>query len=139
MALLDKGNGLFESLTKLHADEHHRDASAAKGRNWQCLALQQALLGGYQAHIEKLVDEQVRRLCSDGVVLLQQLGLGGELRNEPSHLAVLDVVVAVLHVVAPQHLDFAHILVALPLQEVDLLEQLLLVELELAHRPRATI
>ena len=49
-------------------------------------------------------------------------------------LAVLDIVVAVLHVVAAQHLDLAHILVALPLQEVDLLEKLLLVKLELAHQ-----
>jgi hypothetical protein len=45
----------------------------------------------------------------------------------------LDVVLSVLDVVAAQDLDLAQVLLLLPGEEVDLLQQLLLVVLELAH------
>ena len=43
------------------------------------------------------------------------------------------VVLAVLHMVPPHNLNLAQIVLVLPLQEVDLLEELLLRERELAH------
>ena len=133
MSLFDKRGSLFQSLAELHAHQHNRQSSSAKGRNWEALALQQALLCRDQAHVEKLVDQEISGLGAHRVVLLQQLQLCSKLRDETSNFAVLDIVVTVLHVVPPQDLYLTHVLVALPLQEIDLLEQLLLVELQLAH------
>ena len=48
-------------------------------------------------------------------------------------LVVLVVVVSVLNVVASHHFDLAHARILLPVEEIMLLEQLLLVELELPH------
>ena len=57
-----------------------------------------------------------------------------QLRDELGHVAadfvVAHVVLPVLDVVPPEHLDLADALLILPLQEVDLLEELLLVEFE---------
>ena len=57
-----------------------------------------------------------------------------ELGDHAAELVVLLVVVAILQVVPAHHLDLAVVVLVLPLQEVDLLEELLLVVLELAHR-----
>ena len=126
VALLDKGDGLLQGLTELHANENDRQTAATEGGHRQRLALQQTLLGRNEAHLEALVDELVGSLGAHRVVLLEQLELCGQLGDGAGDLAVLDIVVAVLHVVAAQDLDLAHVLVALPLQEVDLLQQLLL-------------
>ena len=81
MALLDEGDSLFQRLAKLEAHEHDGKAAAAKRRDGQRLALQQALFGGDQPHAKELVDEEVRRLGAHGVVLLEELELRGQLRD----------------------------------------------------------
>lgn len=47
----------------------------------------------------------------------------------------LNIILPVLDVIPTQDLDLADVLVALPLQKVDLLQELLLVVLELPHGP----
>lgn len=99
----------------------------------QSLALQQAFLGRDKSHSKHLVDEEIRSLDANWVVLLEKLQLGGKFSDETCDFAIFDIVVAVLHVVPSQNLDLTNILVTFPLQEVDLLQQLLLVELQLPH------
>ncbi len=83
MTLLDKGDSLFQRLTKLEAHEHDGKAAAAKCRDGQRLALQQALLGRDQPHAKELVDEQIRCLSAHRIALLEELKLRGQLCDLP--------------------------------------------------------
>jgi len=83
MALLDKGDSLFQRLAKFEAHEHDGKAAAAKRRDGQRLALQQALLGRDQPHAKELVDEQIRRLSAHRIALLEELKFRGQLCDLP--------------------------------------------------------
>ena len=49
------------------------------------------------------------------------LHLVGQTCNMPSQFVIFDVVVSILNMISPHDLDFANILVAFPLQEIDFL------------------
>ena len=64
---------------------------------------------------------------------VQLLELVDKLRNLATQLVVLDIVFPALNVVPPEDLNLAEVVVGLPLQKVDFLQQFLLVVLELAE------
>ena len=67
-------------------------------------------------------------------IVRQILELRRQLCDEAGQLVVAHVVIPVLYMVPSQHLDLAHIILSLPLEKVDLFQELLLVMLQLPHR-----
>ena len=112
----------------------HRQAPAAEGGRGQLVAQRQTLLGGNGAHVVQLVEQGVGELQTRRIPGVQLLQDAHEFGHHAAQLVVLLVVVAVLQVVPADHLDLAVVVLVLPLQEVDLLQELSLVELELPHR-----
>ena len=53
--------------------------------------------------------------------------------NIAHQLVVLYIVISTLNMVSAHNLDLSDVLIALPLQEVDFLEQLLLMMLQVSH------
>mmetsp|Transcript_44516 Transcript_44516/g.125944 ORF Transcript_44516/g.125944 Transcript_44516/m.125944 type:complete len:232 (-) Transcript_44516:2-697(-) len=133
VALLDVRGGLLQRLAEFHPDDYVRQPSPAEGRRRDRDAGLQALCVIGQAHGVELLQEDLCHLDALGIRRLQLPQLRDELGDVAGELVVLGVVLPVVDVVLLQDQVLSGVLVGLPVVEVHLLEQLLLMMFELPH------
>lgn len=146
MALLDQGDGLPQRFRHLQVHQDDGEAAPAERRDGGPGELGEGIRRWDQAGIVELVEELLADLATERVLGLQQRDLVCHLRNISTNfiisksavrnqlykcMVVPGVVFTVLYVVSTHHLGFIRVVGGLPLEEVDLLQELLLMILEL--------
>ena len=134
VALLDVHDCILNCLRHLHALHKHWESATGERADRDFLTRSKALSGIDDAHFVQFV-RQLFSLGHSVVILLAQcLQLSHKLCDLADKLIVLDIILAILHMVASEHGDLPQARILLPLEKVHFLEQFLLVELQLTHR-----
>eukprot|EP00959_Pyramimonas_sp_CCMP1952_P300346 6282114-Pyramimonas_sp.AAC.1 len=131
--LLDERHCLAECLGHLQAHHHHCQPASAEGGHGELVAERQTLLRRNNTQEKQLLEQLLRQLYSNGIPGVHLLHDADQSRYHATQLVVLLVVVAVLDMVPAHYLRLTVSILALPLQEVNLLEKLTLVMLERPH------
>ena len=133
MPLFNIHDSILDRLRHLHLLHKDRESAPSERTDIDFLARGKSLSPIDYAHLVELRGQLVS-LCNSVVIILAQcLQLSDKFGALTDYPVVLYVVFTVLNVVASEHSDLSQAGVFLPLEEVDLFEQLLLVILQFTH------
>ena len=134
MTLFNVHCSILDSLCHLHPEHQHWEPTPRESTYSNFLTWRKSLSAIDYSHIIELFGD-LFCLCHSIVILLTQcLKLSHHFSNLANKLIVFDIVFTILNVVTSKDCDLAEAGIFLPLEEVNLLEELLLVELQFTHR-----
>merc|ERR1719234_3028018 len=133
MALLNQLNGTFDTFSHLRPDHQNWQAATAEAASSHFVTILQAPLCGNDSNIPEFFKERSRHIHSVRGCRIQVLDLSHNFSDFSGQLVVQSIVFPLLDAVPPHNLHLVQVVAHLPVDKVNLPQQLLLMELQFSH------